>query len=220
MKRLFFVLILILPVCMVQAITIDGLFKKYQKVPEAQYKVLKGKELKAQADSVSTEEEKEMLLSAKEMRMLFFNDDEKEKEKLTSDLNSLKHYSLALSFTHNNGNQSVNVISEGHISKEVIQRFIDSFINPTISVDVYGKESSKDTDLISKPIFLISYWSITGLVYIDGDIKAGDAAKVLNFTTDTDATITIERVMPSEESNPSEESETSEESDASEESDE
>ena len=203
MKRLFFVLVFLLPVCIAQATTVDGLFKKYKKIPDAQYVKMNHKELMAQIDSVSSEDEKEVLRTAKEMRMLFFSGNEDNAEELTTELNSLKNYYLALSFTHNNGEQSVNIINEGNLSKEAIRGFLESFINPTISVDVYGKETSKDNDIISKPLFLISFWGMTGLLYIDGEIKASSADKVINFTTDTDATIKVERVMPSEETDPS-----------------
>lgn len=204
MKRLVFILSLLLPVFLLQATTIDGLFKKYQKIPDAQYIKMNKKELIAQMDSLDTEEEKEVLSTAKEMRILFFRADEDNSEKLTEELNSLKKYSLALSFIHNNGNQSINVINEGNVSKEALNGFIESFINPTISVDVYGKESSKSNEIISKPLFLINFWGMNGLFYIDGDIKASEANKVLNFTTNTDSTIKVERVMPSDEDSPAE----------------
>lgn len=203
MKRLFIILAILLPVCMAQATTVSGLFKKFKNVPDAQYVKMNKKELRAQADSVSSEEEKEMLRTAKEMRILFFTEHEDKVEELTSELNSLKNYNLALSFTHG-GEGSLNVINEGNVSKEALRGFIDSFYNPTISVDVYGKETNADDNIIKKPLFLISFWGMTGLVYIDGEIKASDADKVLHFNTNTDTTIKVERVMPSDEADPSE----------------
>lgn len=203
MKRLFIILAILLPVCMAQATTVSGLFKKFKNVPDAQYVKMNKNELRAQADSVSSEEEKEMLRTAKEMRILFFTEHEDKVEELTSELNSLKNYNLALSFTHG-GEGSLNVINEGNVSKEALRGFIDSFYNPTISVDVYGKETNADDNIIKKPLFLISFWGMTGLVYIDGEIKASDADKVLHFNTNTDTTIKVERVMPSDEADPSE----------------
>lgn len=203
MKKLLFVVAFLLPICIAQATTVDGLFKKYKKIPDAQYVKMNHKELMAQIDSVSTEDEKEVLRTAKEMRMLFFSSNEDNAEELPTELNSLKNYYLALSFTHG-GEGSLNVINEGNVSKEALRGFFDSFFNPTISVDVYGKETSKDNDIISKPLFLISIWGMTGLLYIDGEIKASSADKVINFTTDTDATIKVERVLPSDETDSSE----------------
>ncbi len=93
--------------------------------------------------------------------LLFFNEDEDWVEKVTTDLNSLENYSLALSFTHNNGKQSINVVCDGNVSSEAMNGFIDSFINPTMSVDVYGDETSKNSDIILKPLFLINF---TGMI--------------------------------------------------------
>lgn len=180
MKRLFFILAILLPVCMAQASTVDGLFKKFKNVPDAQYVKMNKKELRAQIDSVSSEEEKEILRTAKEMRILFFPDNEDKVEELTAELNSLKNYNLALSFTHG-GEGSLNVINEGNVSKEALRGFFDSFFNPTISVDVYGTETNTDNNIIKKPLFLISFLGMTGLFYIDGEIKASDADKVLHF---------------------------------------
>lgn len=200
MRKIIFVLVLMATVILGQAMTVNGLFKKYQDFPEAQYLKMNEKELKAQMDSVSSEEEKEILRTAKSMQMLLFVlEEEDQKQKLTDDLTSLKHYSLALSFTHNNGEQSINIVGDGNVSKEALKGFVESFINPTISVDVYGNEKSRE-DIIAKPLFLMNFWGMTGLIYIDGEIKAGDADKVLQFTTNTDTTIKIERVDPTEES--------------------
>ena len=203
MKKFLFVLALFLPICVAQATTVDGLFKKYKKIPEAQYVKMNQKELRNQIDSVSSEEEKEVLRTAKEMRILLFSGNEEKAEELPDELNSLKNYNLALSFTHKGGG-NLNVINEGNVSKEALRGFIDSFFNPTITVDVYGKETRADNNIINKPLFLISFLGMTGLVFIDGDIKASSADKVLNFTTNTDTTIKVERVMPSDEVDPSE----------------
>ncbi len=207
MKRLVLVLCVFLPALMSQAMTVNGLFKKYKKFPEAQYVKMNKKDLRAQMDSVSSQEEKDLLSTAKGMQMLFVNlDDEEKTEKFNCELNSLEKYSLALSFTHNNGKQSMNILGEDNISnqsiKDSMKGFIESFLNPTITVDVYGKDTSDD--IISKPLYLINIWGLTGLVFIDGEIKINEADKIMNFiTTDTvtDVNVKVESVPSSEDTN-------------------
>lgn len=218
MKKLIFVFALLLPAVMSQAVTVNGLFKKYKKFPEAQYVKLNEKELRTQADSVSSEEEKELLKTAKGMEMLLVNLQEDEIEKMNADLNSLKNYSLALSFTHNNGKQSLNIIEDGNISNESVKEsmngFIESFLNPTITVDVYGKDVSNDSsdEIISKPLYVFRIWGMTGFVYIDGNLKVSDADKIMNFfNTETDTTINVKvESVPSDKSEHSEETESPE----------
>ena len=218
MKRLIFVLALLLPAFMSQALTVNGLFKKYKKFPEAQYMKMNEKELRARVDSVTSEEEKEILKTAKGMEMLLVNLEDDEIEKINADLNSLKDYSLALSFSHNNGKQTLNIIEDGVISKESIKEsmngFIESFLNPTITVDVYGKDVSDDNsdDVISKPLYLIKIWGMTGLIFIDGNIKVSEADNIMNFVkTDTDTTINVKvETVPSDKSESSDQTEPSE----------
>lgn len=135
MKRLIFILVMLLPAIMSQALTVDGLFKKYKKIPEAQYVKMNKKDLMAQMDSVDSEEEKEMLRTAKGMQMLLVNlDDDEKLEQITNDLNSLKNYSLAVSFTRNNGPQTINLIHEdGSITKETIKESMSGFISSLFS---------------------------------------------------------------------------------------
>ncbi|MDE6343059.1 MAG: hypothetical protein K2K93_12165 [Muribaculaceae bacterium] len=202
MKRILLVFALILPALMSQAVSINGLFKKYKKFPEAKYVNMNKKDMRAMLDSVTSEVDKEVYRTGNGMQMLLMHlEDEAQIEQLTSEINSLKDYSLALSFTHNNGKQTLNTTIEGISSdkaKEAANAFIASFIDPTMSVDVYCKETSGE-DLI-KPLYLLNFWGFTGLVYLDGKIKASDADKILTFTSDTDATVKVERVLPSEES--------------------
>lgn len=218
MKRLIFVLALLLPAFMSQALTVNGLFKKYKKFPEAQYVKMNEKELRAQMDSITSEEEKEILKTAKGMEMLLVNLQDDEIEKMNADLNSLKNYCLALSFTHNNGKQSLNIVEDGVISKESIKEsmneFIESFLNPTITVDVYGKDVSDDNsdDIISKPLYLFTIWGMRGLIFIDGNIKVSEADNIMNFIkTDTDTTVNVKvETVPSDKSESSDQTEPSE----------
>lgn len=218
MKRLIFVLALLLPAFMSQALTVNGLFKKYKKFPEAQYMKMNEKELRARVDSVTSEEEKEILKTAKGMEMLLVNLEDDEIEKINADLNSLKDYSLALSFSHNNGKQTLNIIEDGVISKESIKEsmngFIESFLNPTITVDVYGKDVSDDNsdDIISKPLYLLKIWGMTGFIFIDGNIKVSKADNIMNFfKTDTDTTVNVKvETVPSDKSESSDQTEPSE----------
>lgn len=221
MKRLIFILVMLLPAIMSQALTVDGLFKKYKKIPEAQYVKMNKKDLMAQMDSVDSEEEKEMLRTAKGMQMLLVNlDDDEKLEQITNDLNSLKNYSLAVSFTRNNGPQTINLIHEdGSITKETIKEsmsgFISSLFNPTIAVDVYGKETASE-DIISKPLFLIKFWNFTGLIYIDGEININDAETVTNFVdfdTDSEITIKIESEPSSGQTDPTDQPQPSDQED-------
>lgn len=210
MKRLLLVLALLLPAVMSQALSVSDLFKKYKKIPDAQYVKMNEKDMRAMVDSVTSEVDKELYRTANGMQMLLMHlEDEAQIEKLTSEINSIKDYSLALSFTHNNGTPSIKVTMEGIASreslKEAMQGFIKSFIDPTTSVDVYCKETSGE--YLVKPLYLLNFWGFTGLVYLDGRIKAGDADKILTFTADTDTTVNVkvEQVKPSDESESSDE---------------
>lgn len=201
MKKLIFVLMLLLPALMSQAVSINGLFKKYKKFPEAQYVNMNKKDMRAMLDSVTSEVDKEVYRTGKGMQMLLMHlEDEAQIEQLTSEINSIEDYSLALSFTHNNGKLSLNTTIEGIASsenaKEAANAFVRSFINPTMSVEVYCKETSGE--YLIKPLYLLNFWGFTGLVYLDGKINVSDADKILSFTTDTDASVKVERVMPSD----------------------
>ncbi len=201
MKRLIFVLMLLLPAIMSQALSVNGLFKKYKKVPEAQYVNMNEKDMRAMLDSVTSDVDKEVYSTGKGMQMLVMHLEEDQIEQLTSDINSIKNYSLAMSFIHNNGKQSLKTSMEGIASREnvkdAVNGFIESFINPSTSVDVYCKETSGE--YLTKPLYLVSFWGFTGLVYLDGRIKASDADKILTFTSDTDVDVKVERVKPDEE---------------------
>ena len=71
MKRLILSLAVVIPFIIAHAMTVNDLFKKYRSsIPDAQYTELKGKALKNQIDSVSTDREKEILRNAKKVVML------------------------------------------------------------------------------------------------------------------------------------------------------
>ena len=197
MKRLILIIALIVPCLLSQAITVDALFKKYKHYPEAQYRKFNSKELKAQIDSVSSEEEKEVLRTAKEMLMLMVPLEKEDLKQLIAELNTLKGYNLAMSFSDNDNNDTAPSFSDDLIGKEIetIEEGTGRIVKGTIigpaqpdneqsfSVEIYSKETSKD--VVSKPVFLIRMFGLTGLIYIDGEIKPNDAKKMIEINTST-----------------------------------
>lgn len=197
MKRLFFIIALLVPALLSQALTVNDLFKKYKNYPEAQYRKLNSKELKAQIDSVSSEDEKEVLRTAKEMMMLMVSLEEEDLKQLTAELNTLKGYNMAMSFSENDNNDAPPAFSDDLIGKEIVTieegtgRIVKGTIvgqaqpdnEPSFSVEIYSKETSRD--VLSKPVLLIRMCELTGLIYIDGEIKPNDAEKMIKISTGT-----------------------------------
>lgn len=200
MKRLFFIIALLVPALLSQALTVNDLFKKYKNYPEAQYRKLNSKELKAQIDSVSSEDEKEVLRTAKEMMMLMVILEEEDLKQLTAELNTLKGYNMAMSFSENDNNDAPPAFSDDLIGKEIVTieegtgRIVKGTIvgqaqpdnEPSFSVEIYSKETSRD--VLSKPVLLIRMSELTGLIYIDGEIKPNDAEKMIKISTGTSTT--------------------------------
>lgn len=201
MKRLILIIALIVPCLLSQAITVDALFKKYKHYPEAQYRKVNSTELKAQIDSVSSEEEKEVLRTAKEMLMLMVPLEKEDLKQLIAELNTLKGYNLAMSFSDNDNNDTSPSFSDDLIGKEIetIEEGTGRIVKGTIiglaqpdneqsfSVEIYSKETSKD--VVSKPVFLIRMFGLTGLIYIDGEIKPNDTKKIIEIKTNTSLSI-------------------------------
>lgn len=203
MKQLFFIMALLVPALLSQAMTVNELFKKYMNYPDAQYKVLNEKELKAQIDSVSSEEEKEILRIAKKVEIVMVLLDGEAQKNLTAELNSLKGYGLAMSF-HENGNKTQQAIPfrEDLIGKEIVTieaetgRIVKGTIvgpsqpeenQESISVEIYSKDSSRD--VLLKPVFLMRVFEMTGLIYLDGEMKPSDAEKTIKISTSTSTSI-------------------------------
>lgn len=201
MKRLILIIALIVPCLLSQAITVDALFKKYKHYPEAQHRKVNSTELKAQIDSVSSEEEKEVLRTAKEMLMLMVPLEKEDLKQLIAELNTLKGYNLAMSFSDNDNNDTSPSFSDDLIGKEIetIEEGTGRIVKGTIiglaqpdneqsfSVEIYSKETSKD--VVSKPVFLIRMFGLTGLIYIDGEIKPNDTKKIIEIKTNTSLSI-------------------------------
>lgn len=193
MKRIIFILVLLLPALMLQASDVNGLFNKYKKFPGAQYVKKNKKELRALIDNDSSQEEKEMLRTAKEMRMLLFFPEEDEIEKLTEDLNALKGFNLALSFTHSDKEEDINITVDGNPATKSVKdsmKFIVDDIDPSMVVEIYGNDISND--VISKPLYFIRISEMTALVYIDGKMNVSDADKMISFSTNTEVKIDFE----------------------------
>lgn len=96
MKRNFLILTLLVSCILAQAMSVNDLFKKYESYPHTVYDELNEQELRAQVDSVNTEEEKEVLRTAKKMQLLLTFMEDDAVEGLKEDLNSLKGYSMAV----------------------------------------------------------------------------------------------------------------------------
>lgn len=197
MKRILLIITLLVPCLLSQAITVNDLFNKYKNYPNAQYQKHNSRELKAHIDSVSSAEEKEVLRTAKEMMMVMLLLEDDDLKELTSELNAVKGYSLAMSFCENDNNDASPKLSDNLIGKEIltIEEGTGSIVKGTIvgpaqsdneqslSVEIYSKETTKD--VLSKPVLLIRMFELTSLIYIDGDIKPNDAKKMLKIKTNT-----------------------------------
>ena len=153
MKRFIFAFALLLTGILSQALTVNDLIKKYKDQPGVTYREVSGKELKNQIDSVSSESEKEVLRTAKKMEVLIVLNDEL-LDSLSSDVNALSDYSLALSYSGDEGG---------------------------MAVDVYGKDSNSK-EYIQKPVFMIkiSAWSV--LIYLDGRIRPDNTKDIIKIS--------------------------------------
>ncbi|MDE6380763.1 MAG: hypothetical protein K2L11_09845 [Muribaculaceae bacterium] len=172
MKRTTFILTLLLTSLIANALTVEKLLKGYRNKPDIQYNEVKGKELKALADSVSTEVEKEALRDARKLVVMGSMMDEEQLRKLSSKLNTLDDYSLALEYTVDLPEQ-FNSVSSALNGQE-----------PSVSVDIYSKNSSSSEYLI-KPVFLINMWGMVALAYLDGKIKPDTAKEFVDVTFHT-----------------------------------
>lgn len=179
MKRILLILTLLVPCLLSQAITVDELFKKYKECPNTQYRVLGKEELKALAANVSSEEEKEVLRSAKRLEVLLTFIEEEEQKKMVADLNALEGYTVAISTDASIDMTDAN--ADGPSSAIPTVETTDAGTYPSMSMTVYGKETSSN-ECVSKPVIFITMWEMTTIIYIDGKIKPSDANKFINMS--------------------------------------
>lgn len=186
MKNLAVILILLLTSLSSNALTIDQLLKEYRNMPDIQYEEVKGKELKALVDSVSTDVEKEALSTAKRLVVLGTVMDEDQREELMSKLNQLKDYTLGLSYSED--------------SKEDLNPLFSTILGleSSITVDIFSKNTSSSEYLI-KPVFFINMWGMSALVYLDGKIKPDSAKELVNVTFNTEYSISPDNSQPTPE---------------------
>ena len=172
MKKNAFILIFILSSLIANALTVEKLLKGYRNQPNIEYKEVKGKGLKALIDSVSTEVEKEALRNARKLVVMGSMMNEEQRMELSSKLNKLDDYSLALEYTVDLPEQ-LNSVSSALNGQE-----------PSVSVDIYSKNSASSEYLI-KPVFLINMWGMVALAYLDGKIKPDTAKEFVDVTFHT-----------------------------------
>lgn len=191
MKRNLLILTLLACCIFAQAMSVNDLFKKYRSFPNTQYLELDEKELRAQVDSVSSEQEKEILRSAKGMQILLTFMEDDALEGLKDDLNSLKGYCLAVAIdrSENMGDNSPAV------------KFFPA-MDPTVTMEVYSRDISS-SDYVSKPVIFVRMMEMTGLIYIDGKIKADDAKDFVKASVNVDVQIGSESDQISGEEEPS-----------------
>ena len=162
MKKIIFAIILILSCLLGNAMKIEQLLKICKNLPDIQYEEIKGKELKRLIEDTTTSEiEKEVLSNSRKIVILGFMSGMEENKEISSHLNSLKGYSLAMSFT----------MTLPHLDSP-------------IAVDVYS-EDEPSGEYLTKPIFLINLWGIAGMVYIDGKLKPETAKDFIQVTYST-----------------------------------
>lgn len=155
-----------------QAMTVNELLSKYKSYPNAQYKEVKGKELKKLRDNVSSETEKEILRTAKKLVIVLAFMEDDEFENLTSDLNTLEDYSQALYYT----------LDDSQSEEEMPNNILGIELVTSASVGVYSEQSSSSEYLL-KPVFAINLCGMIGVIYIDGKIKSGDEKEIIKLTT-------------------------------------
>ncbi|MDE6654439.1 MAG: hypothetical protein K2K37_08660 [Muribaculaceae bacterium] len=174
MKRNLLILTLLACCIFAQAMSVNDLFKKYRSYPNAQYQELNEKELRAQVDSVNTEEEKEVLRTAKKMQILLTFMEDDALEGMIEDLNSLKGYSMAAAIDKS---ENMNVNLPG------VSLFPN--LDPSVTMEVYSKDSSSG-EFLSKPLIYVKLMGMTALIYIDGKIKANDAKDFVKASISVD----------------------------------
>ena len=157
MRKFTLIMALLFSNLMANALTINKLLKNYRNQPDIQYEVIKEKELKVLIDSVSSETEKDALRSARKLVILGSRMDEIQHESLSSDLNRLDDYSLALSYSIDTPQKTLPLLG------------IASGTETSINVDIYSKKSSSG-EYLNKPVFLINMWGMVVLAYLDGRI--------------------------------------------------
>lgn len=166
MKRSFITLAILVSCILAQALTVDKLINKYKKLPNVVYREIKGKELKNQIDSVSSENEKEILRSANKMVIMMFL--EEEPEELEVDLKALKDYSLALSYNMEDDDEPADAIPSLNIM-------------PSIAVDVYGKDGDS-SEYILKPVLFMKLFEMSVFIYLDGKIRPDDTKELIKVS--------------------------------------
>ena len=169
MRKFTLIMALLFSNLMANALTINKLLKNYRNQPDIQYEVIKEKELKALIDSVSSETEKDALRSARKLVILGSRMDEIQHESLSSYLNRLDDYSLALSYSIDTPQKTLPLLG------------IASGTETSINVDIYSKKSSSG-EYLNKPVFLINMWGMVVLAYLDGRIKPDIAKDLIQVT--------------------------------------
>ncbi len=198
MKRVTFIITLIITCLGAQALTVRDIIKKYKKIPESQYQVIKEKDLKKKvATEDLSDEEKAMWSTAKRVELLLTPAEDRTAEELVSDVNSLDNYSLALSLSTSN---YVDVLetTDGESKpvepKSYLKSMIQEVINPTVYMDVYGEDTPsrplQSDELLSKPVVIIKMMGMIGICYIDGQMRASDAKDLIKVDTSTSYTVT------------------------------
>ncbi|MDE5871283.1 MAG: hypothetical protein K2H22_05040, partial [Muribaculaceae bacterium] len=175
MKNITFILTLLFSSLIANAMTVDKLLKYYRHQPDIQFEEIKGKELEALMDSASSDVEKDVIRRAKKLIVMGFISDEEQRKELSSKLNMLDDYSLALAYTKD--------------TPEPINPLLFSItgLESSIAVDIYSKNSSSSEYLI-KPVFLINMWGMVALAYLDGTIKPDTAKEFVEVTFNTSYT--------------------------------
>ena len=175
MKNITFILTLLFSSLIANAMTVDKLLKYYRHQPDIQFEEIKGKELEALMDSASSDVEKDVIRRAKKLIVMGFISDEEQRKELSSKLNMLDDYSLALAYTKD--------------TPEPINPLLFSItgLESSIAVDIYSKNSSSSEYLI-KPVFLINMWGMVALAYLDGTIKPDTAKEFVEITFNTSYT--------------------------------
>ncbi|MDE6692339.1 MAG: hypothetical protein K2K05_03040, partial [Muribaculaceae bacterium] len=153
MKRNILILAFLVSCIFAQAMSVNDLFKKYRSYPNSQYQELNEKELRAQVDSVSTEEEKEVLRTAKRMQILlaFLEDDDL--EGLKDDLNSLKGYSMAA---------AIDKSEDESVNRPAVAFWPSTDL--TVTMEVYSLETSS-SEYLSKPLMYVRMMGMNALIY-------------------------------------------------------
>ena len=172
MRSFTLILALLFSCLITEALTIDNLLKRYRNLPDIQYEVIKGKELKALIDSVSSETEKDALRFARKLVIMGSIMDDKQHESLSSNLDKLDDYSLALSYSIDTPQKPIPLLGRASGSET------------SVNVNIFSKKSSSD-EYLNQPVFLINMWGMVALAYLDGRIKSDTAMDLIQVTFST-----------------------------------